>query len=111
MMWPRNCGPASFQLRRAPSARSANRPLRVPIHNVPAMMKRIRARARHCQRHPAGGQFARGGCATQARSEEHTSELQSHSDLVCRLLLEKKKKKKKVRHRTNCSTERMTHKK
>src|SRR5438132_9909067 len=27
-----------------------------------------------------------------ARSEEHTSELQSHSDLVCRLLLEKKKK-------------------
>src|SRR5947207_7643646 len=30
------------------------------------------------------------------RSEEHTSELQSHSDLVCRLLLEKKKKKLKV---------------
>src|SRR5438034_997977 len=29
------------------------------------------------------------------RSEEHTSELQSHSDLVCRLLLEKKKKKNK----------------
>src|SRR5438034_6895840 len=29
----------------------------------------------------------------QYRSEEHTSELQSHSDLVCRLLLEKKKKK------------------
>src|SRR5206468_6802575 len=29
------------------------------------------------------------------RSEEHTSELQSRSDLVCRLLLEKKKKKKK----------------
>src|SRR5438034_7554576 len=29
------------------------------------------------------------------RSEEHTSELQSHSDLVCRLLLEKKKKKKR----------------
>src|SRR5438034_4345028 len=27
----------------------------------------------------------------QMRSEEHTSELQSHSDLVCRLLLEKKK--------------------
>src|SRR5260221_12732550 len=29
---------------------------------------------------------------TVKRSEEHTSELQSHSDLVCRLLLEKKKK-------------------
>src|SRR5206468_12068568 len=30
------------------------------------------------------------------RSEEHTSELQSRSDLVCRLLLEKKKKKKRT---------------
>src|SRR5690242_21469298 len=30
------------------------------------------------------------------RSEEHTSELQSHVNLVCRLLLEKKKKKKKI---------------
>src|SRR5215204_1067512 len=30
---------------------------------------------------------------SRERSEEHTSELQSHSDLVCRLLLEKKKKK------------------
>src|SRR5260221_8640128 len=29
------------------------------------------------------------------RSEEHTSELQSHSDLVCRLLLEKKKRRDK----------------
>src|SRR5260221_2830878 len=29
---------------------------------------------------------------SRARSEEHTSELQSHSDLVCRLLLEKQKK-------------------
>src|SRR5437667_8519396 len=34
---------------------------------------------------------------TAIRSEEHTSELQSHHDLVCRLLLEKKKKKKKKR--------------
>src|SRR2546427_3930106 len=32
------------------------------------------------------------------RSEEHTSELQSQSNLVCRLLLEKKKKKKTHRH-------------
>ena len=30
-------------------------------------------------------------CLEMGRSEEHTSELQSHSDLVCRLLLEKKK--------------------
>src|SRR5260221_13014283 len=34
----------------------------------------------------------RRGARRQGRSEEHTSELQSHSDLVCRLLLEKKKK-------------------
>src|SRR5260221_9325586 len=34
-----------------------------------------------------------------SRSEEHTSELQSHSDLVCRLLLEKKKKQKHGRSR------------
>src|SRR5947207_8859010 len=33
----------------------------------------------------------RKGCRKKTRSEEHTSELQSHSDIVCRLLLEKKK--------------------
>src|SRR5260221_2869077 len=33
----------------------------------------------------------------RGRSEEHTSELQSHSDLVCRLLLEKKKIKQAMR--------------
>src|SRR5690242_21315826 len=37
--------------------------------------------------------------APNQRSEEHTSELQSHVNLVCRLLLEKKKKKKKTIHR------------
>src|SRR2546427_7273605 len=39
------------------------------------------------------------------RSEEHTSELQSQSNLVCRLLLEKKKKEEisyKEYHRKNC---------
>src|SRR5437868_12554263 len=34
--------------------------------------------------------------ARQLRSEEHTSELQSRFDLVCRLLLEKKKKQRKI---------------
>src|SRR5687767_15377452 len=38
---------------------------------------------------------AGGTAAEAARSEEHTSELQSLAYLVCRLLLEKKKKKKK----------------
>src|SRR5436190_13652853 len=37
----------------------------------------------------------RWGLFVGGRSEEHTSELQSHSDLVCRLLLEKKKEKRK----------------
>src|SRR5206468_11824465 len=44
------------------------------------------------------GRVKRGqkaGFPRLTRSEEHTSELQSRSDLVCRLLLEKKKKKKK----------------
>src|SRR5260370_26339049 len=34
------------------------------------------------------------------RSEEHTSELQSHLNLVCRLLLEKKKKRLPIRYHT-----------
>src|SRR5438132_5283419 len=40
----------------------------------------------------------------QPRSEEHTSELQSHSDLVCRLLLEKKKIQKKKHTSPNDTT-------
>src|SRR5437667_5980787 len=39
--------------------------------------------------------------ASVARSEEHTSELQSHHDLVCRLLLEKKNSRN---HPRQCST-------
>src|SRR5438270_6785902 len=39
--------------------------------------------------------FLRPRAGGRGRSEEHTSELQSQSNLVCRLLLEKKKKKKK----------------
>src|SRR5437773_8485610 len=38
------------------------------------------------------GQFGTALRLPELRSEEHTSELQSHHDLVCRLLLEKKKK-------------------
>src|SRR5437773_5794367 len=70
------------------------------------------ARAGLSQRHPGcrdcgAGAAGRSGVLTArrslartralqaGRSEEHTSELQSHHDLVCRLLLEKKKKKKK----------------
>src|SRR5437773_7620442 len=43
-------------------------------------------------RRPAVSTITKSVCrADAARSEEHTSELQSHHDLVCRLLLEKKK--------------------
>src|SRR3989475_8834594 len=45
------------------------------------------------------------GNAQAARSEEHTSELQSQSNLVCRLLLEKKKKKKKRTHKCEDDTD------
>src|SRR6266446_8525111 len=41
------------------------------------------------------GQAQRAAARVDDRSEEHTSELQSPCNLVCRLLLEKKKKKKK----------------
>src|SRR2546430_12370966 len=46
-------------------------------------------------RPPGRGRGRRIRGSTVLRSEEHTSELQSQSNLVCRLLLEKKKKKNK----------------
>src|SRR3712207_8487821 len=55
---------------------------------------RQRPTRRISSRADAGSPVARGdrrACADQARSEEHTSELQSRQYLVCRLLLEKKK--------------------
>src|SRR5438132_2695730 len=45
----------------------------------------------------AGSRHSPGAEKSEDRSEEHTSELQSHSDLVCRLLLEKKKITRKNR--------------
>src|SRR5436309_7604469 len=46
------------------------------------------------QRNPLTGRSTQREIGDLARSEEHTSELQSRENLVCRLLLEKKKKKK-----------------
>src|SRR2546428_8115528 len=51
------------------------------------------AQARRPEQHLAAGNVVHDGVEHRVRSEEHTSELQSRSDLVCRLLLEKKKKK------------------
>src|SRR2546430_9875564 len=47
---------------------------------------------RRVARPPAAHSKILGAPALRRRSEEHTSELQSQSNLVCRLLLEKKKK-------------------
>src|SRR5690349_22152255 len=50
--------------------------------------RRARAGVRRSDAHVVSARLASAG----GRSEEHTSELQSRRDLVCRLLLEKKKK-------------------
>src|SRR2546427_1347362 len=57
-------------------------------------LRRFRARALPAQSLPGGG-F--GGGRRGPRSEEHTSELQSQSNLVCRLLLEKKTTHRRAR--------------
>src|SRR5256885_11135703 len=60
--------------------------------NQPARMKSFRSIATTCVGcRPGRLRSHRGVGATGARSEEHTSELQSPCNLVCRLLLEKKK--------------------
>src|SRR5207249_9065547 len=47
--------------------------------------------------------FSRIEAGKLERSEEHTSELQSRFDLVCRLLLEKKKQEARILHQTTLS--------
>src|SRR5438046_8339621 len=59
---------------------------------------RSRSPRRGSARSPSAA--ARGRCAP-SRSEEHTSELQSLTNLVCRLLLEKKKNKNKDQNETH----------
>src|SRR5438874_10364677 len=63
------------------------------LHDALPICRRLRAPALSHQRHQRQ-------CPVQPlhlrRSEEHTSELQSRRDLVCRLLLEKKKKKNSI---------------
>src|SRR2546430_11552485 len=65
---------------------------------ISAMTRCARARGRSATRRtiPSSGTSSRSSTAA-IRSEEHTSELQSQSNLVCRLLLEKKKKNKLTR--------------
>src|SRR5690349_23957950 len=64
----------------------------LPISASPPIRPRAQAA---CPRTRGSGSSARArasGSTERRRSEEHTSELQSRRDLVCRLLLEKKKK-------------------
>src|SRR5215208_6381554 len=83
-------GPSSFRPTTRPAAR-------------PASPRTRPRRIRRCSRRPPA--WGRGGRRSprpsRARSEEHTSELQSRGHLVCRLLLEKKKKHLNPYH---CST-------
>src|SRR5258706_7225527 len=60
------------------------------IHLSPRPRRRPR-RAPHGQPRPTPDAPPHRACASTVRSEEHTSELQSLTNLVCRLLLEKKK--------------------
>src|SRR5207249_11081808 len=56
------------------------------------VMNELQLLRRTVRLRPAVWRFLFGACSPNNRSEEHTSELQSRFDLVCRLLLEKKKK-------------------
>src|SRR2546427_7026102 len=78
------------------------------LFRSPRALRRHRSQDRQAvrRRDPQGPQVGRR-LRVRERSEEHTSELQSQSNLVCRLLLEKKKNRTntKFRLRTTNSTE------
>src|SRR5206468_12343379 len=79
-----------------PISSTARRPASIRSRATagPSATCTTRAFARRLRRSPAStvhsSLILRGSSRKQPRSEEHTSELQSRSDLVCRLLLEKK---------------------
>src|SRR2546427_6968715 len=83
------------------------RPPRSTLFPYTTLFRSRPPRASSRARRPAGRtRRSRAACPAPrgppSRSEEHTSELQSQSNLVCRLLLEKKKKNKK---QTNDATQ------
>src|SRR5260370_30017556 len=70
----------------------------IKLEETPEILRKLASVQMHgiqtsgnCIRNITADQFA-GVAPDEIRSEEHTSELQSHLNLVCRLLLEKKKK-------------------
>src|SRR5206468_12211138 len=88
------CYPTHRALHSFPTRRSSDlqrqdpRPVPRRRHPPPRVRPARQRAAPHLPAAPRGQDRTRGGGCR--RSEEHTSELQSRSDLVCRLLLEKK---------------------
>src|SRR5277367_6928515 len=74
----------------APAAASACSIARTGVAPIPALSSTI-GRSPGCRTKSPRGELTSRRSPTRIRSEEHTSELQSHHDLVCRLLLEKNK--------------------
>src|SRR5256885_8749839 len=70
------------------------RTIRLPVHVADQVRRLMRVRrqlAQKLNREPTQEELAKESGFPEKRSEEHTSELQSPCNLVCRLLLEKKK--------------------
>src|SRR5207237_10780211 len=102
---PRLCTSLLFFLMLPPPPRSTLFPYTTLFRSPPRPPVRGCAPSRHAADHRAGirGRSALGTARPAVgrprdvmRSEEHTSELQSHLNLVCRLLLEKKKREKNM---------------
>src|SRR2546427_2854489 len=67
-----------------------------PSASAPSVSPGLPSKSSPCG--PTAGPSCHAPATLSTRSEEHTSELQSQSNLVCRLLLEKKKNKHKLLH-------------
>src|SRR5438874_4123955 len=85
-------GPEGYDEEQVPVFAVEEREDGVYAQTPPVMPRRL---VKHKPSHLLEVHAKPAGAPPRVRSEEHTSELQSRRDLVCRLLLEKKKKKKK----------------
>src|SRR2546427_5332493 len=100
---PTSCGVAATERKCAHSSRFHHRADRLLVRTTRVHHWLANTRDRSCHRSPGtradhvtsastASDTGRRARARSTRSEEHTSELQSQSNLVCRLLLEKKKR-------------------
>src|SRR5437016_7882407 len=86
-------GPSPDAVRSSSAIPRATRTVATGLRSVPVVTanrtsSQVRGKTTNCS--------STSAMTSSCRSEEHTSELQSLTNLVCRLLLEKKKKKQKV---------------